>query len=441
MESLVTETQIRQGKAAIAVIGLGYVGLPLAAAFGRQAKVIGFDISVKKIEELRGGFDATGELTSGDLASTRIDYTIDAGRLKEASFFIVTVPTPIDKYKKPDLTPVVSASRTIGKSLSRGSIIVYESTVYPGVTEEICVPILEQESGLKCGADFKVGYSPERINPGDKVHTVDKIVKVVSGQDAETLETVAKVYEMVVDAGVHRASSIKVAEAAKVIENTQRDLNIALMNELALIFNRLGISTRDVLEAAGTKWNFLKFFPGLVGGHCIGVDPYYLTHKAEEIGYHPQVIMAGRRINDGMGKYVAEMTVKKLIQADKTVKGARVLVLGLTFKENVPDIRNTRVIDIIDELREYGVEVLVHDPVASAEEARAEYGIDLVDIEAAGKFDGVVWAVAHQAFHPLDPARLRQFCTSGNGKGVIIDVKAVLDGNDVEAEGLIYWSL
>jgi UDP-N-acetyl-D-galactosamine dehydrogenase len=438
---MVTDTQIRQGKAAIAVIGLGYVGLPLAAAFGRQAKVIGFDISVKKIEELRGGFDATGELTAEDLASTRIEYTTDAGRLKEASFFIVTVPTPIDKYKKPDLTPVVSASRTIGKSLSRGSIIVYESTVYPGVTEEICVPILEQESGLKCGADFKVGYSPERINPGDKVHTVDKIVKVVSGQDAETLETVAKVYEMVVDAGVHRASSIKVAEAAKVIENTQRDLNIALMNELALIFNRLGISTRDVLEAAGTKWNFLKFFPGLVGGHCIGVDPYYLTHKAEEIGYHPQVIMAGRRINDGMGKYVAEMTVKKLIQADKTVKGARVLVLGLTFKENVPDIRNTRVIDIIEELREYGVEVLVHDPVASAEEARAEYGIDLVDIEAAGKFDGVVWAVAHQAFQSLDPARLRQFCTSGNGKGVVIDVKAVLNGNDVEAEGLIYWSL
>jgi UDP-N-acetyl-D-galactosamine dehydrogenase len=441
MESMVTDTQIRQGKAAIAVIGLGYVGLPLAAAFGRQAKVIGFDISVKKIEELRGGFDATGELTRGDLASTSIDYTTDAGRLKEASFFIVTVPTPIDKYKKPDLTPVVSASRSIGKSLSRGSIIVYESTVYPGVTEEICVPILEQESGLKCGVDFKVGYSPERINPGDKVHTVDKIVKVVSGQDAETLETVAKVYEMVVDAGVHRASSIKVAEAAKVIENTQRDLNIALMNELALIFNRLGISTRDVLEAAGTKWNFLKFFPGLVGGHCIGVDPYYLTHKAEEIGYHPQVIMAGRRINDGMGKYVAEMTVKKLIQADKTVKGARVLVLGLTFKENVPDIRNTRVIDIIEELREYGVEVLVHDPVASAEEARAEYGIDLVDIEAAGKFDGVVWAVAHQAFQSLDPARLRQFCTSGNGKGVVIDVKAVLNGNDVEAEGLIYWSL
>ncbi|WP_155890728.1 nucleotide sugar dehydrogenase [Desulfuromonas sp. TF] len=438
---MVTETQIRQGKAAIAVIGLGYVGLPLAAAFGRQAKVIGFDISVKKIEELRGGFDATGELTTEDLASTRIDYTIDAGRLKEASFFIVTVPTPIDKYKKPDLTPVVSASRSIGKSLSRGSIIVYESTVYPGVTEEICVPILEQESGLKCGADFKVGYSPERINPGDKVHTVDKIVKVVSGQDAETLETVAKVYEMVVDAGVHRASSIKVAEAAKVIENTQRDLNIALMNELALIFNRLGISTRDVLEAAGTKWNFLKFFPGLVGGHCIGVDPYYLTHKAEEIGYHPQVIMAGRRINDEMGKYVAEMTVKKLIQADKTVKGARVLVLGLTFKENVPDIRNTRVIDIIEELREYGVEVLVHDPVASAEEARHEYGIDLVDIEVAGKFDGVVWAVAHQAFQSLDPARLRQFCTSGNGKGVVIDVKAVLNGNDVEAEGLIYWSL
>jgi UDP-N-acetyl-D-galactosamine dehydrogenase len=438
---MVTDSAIRQGKATIAVVGMGYVGLPLAAAFGRQAKVIGFDISARKIEELRSGFDATGELTAEDLASTRIDCTTDAGRLKEASFFIVTVPTPIDKYKKPDLTPVLSASRTIGKSLSRGSIVVYESTVYPGVTEEICVPILEEESGLECGVDFKVGYSPERINPGDKVHTVDKIVKVVSGQDADTLETVARVYEMVVDAGVHRASSIKVAEAAKVIENTQRDLNIALMNELALIFNRLGIPTRDVLEAAGTKWNFLKFFPGLVGGHCIGVDPYYLTHKAEEIGYHPQVIMAGRRINDGMGKYVAEMTVKKLIQADKTVKGARILVLGLTFKENVPDIRNTRVIDIIDELREYGVEVLVHDPVASAGEAFSEYGIDLIDIAAAGKVDGVIWAVAHQAFASIDPAGLRELCASGNGRGVVVDVKAVLNRNDVEAEGLTYWSL
>jgi UDP-N-acetyl-D-galactosamine dehydrogenase len=438
---MVTDSAIRRGEAAIAVVGLGYVGLPLAAAFGRLAKVIGFDISTRKVKELCEGLDSTGELTTEELASTRIEYSNDPECLKEASFFIVTVPTPIDKYKKPDLTPVVSASRTIGQNLCRGSIVVYESTVYPGVTEEICVPILEEESGLKCGVDFSVGYSPERINPGDKVHTVDKIVKVVSGQDAETLETVAQVYELVVTAGVHRASSIKVAEAAKVIENTQRDLNIALMNELALIFNRMGISTKDVLEAAGTKWNFLKFTPGLVGGHCIGVDPYYLTHKAEEIGYHPQVILAGRRINDGMGKYVAETTVKKLIQADKAVKGARVLILGLTFKENVPDIRNTRVIDIVRELQEYGVEVLVHDPVASAEEARAEYGIGPVDLETVAKVDGVVWAVAHQAFYAITPARLRKLCTSGNGQGVVIDVKAALNRNDVEAEGLIYWSL
>ncbi|MFO7577399.1 MAG: nucleotide sugar dehydrogenase, partial [Pelovirga sp.] len=341
--SMVTCEHIRAKEAKIALVGLGYVGLPLAAAFGRQAQVIGLDISARKIAELHNGFDATGELSSADLASTCIDFTSDAARLSEASFIIVTVPTPIDGNKRPDLTPVISASRTIGRNLRPGSIVVFESTVYPGVTEEICVPLLEEESGLRCGVDFKVGYSPERINPGDKVHTVDKIIKVVSGQDAQTLDTIASVYELVVTAGVHRAPSIKVAEAAKVIENTQRDLNIALMNELALIFGRLGISTRDVLAAAGTKWNFLRFTPGLVGGHCIGVDPYYLTYKAEEIGYNPQVILAGRRINDGMAKHVAEMTVKNLIHADKAVKGARVLVLGLTFKENVPDIRNSKV--------------------------------------------------------------------------------------------------
>jgi len=336
---------------------------------------------------------------------------------------------------------VVSASRTIGRHLAKGSIVVFESTVYPGVTEEVCVPLLEEESGLKCGVDFKVGYSPERINPGDKVHTVDKIVKVVSGQDAETLETVARVYEMVVTAGVHRAASIKVAEAAKVIENTQRDLNIALMNELAIIFNKMGIPTLDVLAAAGTKWNFLKFTPGLVGGHCIGVDPYYLTYKAEEIGYNPQVILAGRRINDGMGKYVAETTVKKLIHADKAVKGSRVLVLGMTFKENVPDIRNSKVIDIVRELQEYGVEVLVHDPVASFDETRHEYGLDLLSLEQAGTVDAVVWAVAHEAFTTINPSKLVQMTGNGNGSGVVIDVKTVLDRSEVEALGLIYWSL
>ncbi len=432
---------IKTGAAKIAMVGLGYVGLPLAAAFGRRAEVIGFDISGKKIEELRRGIDATGELSGEELGSTRIDFTTDPARLREARFLIVTVPTPIDDHKKPDLTPVVSASRTIGRNLSPGSIVVYESTVYPGVTEEVCVPLLEKESGLRCGVDFKVGYSPERINPGDKVHTVDKIIKVVSGQDAETLETVAQVYEMVIEAGIHRASSIKVAEAAKVIENTQRDLNIALMNELAIIFNRMNISTRDVLAAAGTKWNFLKFTPGLVGGHCIGVDPYYLTYKAEEIGYQPQVILAGRRINDGMGKYVAEMTVKKLIQADKAVKGSRVLVLGLTFKENVPDIRNSKVVEILQELKEYEVETVVHDPVASAEEAEAEYGVSLIDLEKAGKVDAVIWAVAHRAFAELTLAKLRSFCANGNGQGVVIDVKAVLDRQEVEGEGLLYWSL
>jgi len=390
---------------------------------------------------LTKGFDSTGELTKEDLASTRIEYTLDPARLRDASFFVVTVPTPIDAHNRPDLGPVVKASQTVGKNLSPGSIVVYESTVYPGVTEEVCVPILEQESGLVCGKDFTVGYSPERINPGDKIHTVDKIVKVVSGQDDETLETVAQVYEMIVTAGVHRASSIKVAEAAKVIENTQRDLNIALMNELALIFNRLGIPTMDVLAAAGTKWNFLKFTPGLVGGHCIGVDPYYLTFKAESVGYNPQVILAGRRINDNMGKYVAEMTVKKMIQADKAVKGARVLILGLTFKENVPDIRNSKVVDIVAELREYGVDVAVHDPFADADETRHEYGLELTSIDNGETYDAVVWAVSHQAFSHLTVQRLKELASFGNGRGVVVDVKSVLNREQIEAAGLVYWCL
>ncbi len=361
---MVTLEQIKNKDAKIGIVGLGYVGLPLAAAFGRIVDVIGFDIHEEKVKELIDGYDATGELTTEDLKTTTIDYTTDSSNLKRVDFIVVTVPTPIDENNNPDLSPMEKASITIGQNLKQGSIVVYESTVYPGVTEDICIPILERESGLKCGVDFKVGYSPERINPGDKVHTVDKIVKVVSGMDQETLETVAGVYELVVTAGVHRASSIKVAEAAKVIENTQRDLNIALINELALIFNKLDIPTQDVLAAAGTKWNFLKFTPGLVGGHCIGVDPYYLTHKAEQIGYLPQVILAGRRINDGMGKYVAENTVKQMIQSGKVIKGSRVLVLGLTFKEDVPDIRNTKVVDIVSELSDYGVDVLIHDPLA-----------------------------------------------------------------------------
>ncbi|WP_249621278.1 nucleotide sugar dehydrogenase [Desulfuromonas sp. CSMB_57] len=438
---MITADEILGGQQKIAVVGLGYVGLPLAIALAKKARVVGFDISRRKVEQLRRGYDATGEVEAAELAQSTIELTDDAARLREASFLIVTVPTPIDDHKKPDLRPVESASRLIGRNLAPGSIVVYESTVYPGVTEDICVPLLEQESGLKCGAGFKVGYSPERINPGDKVHTVDKIVKVVAGQDEETLETVARVYAAVVTAGVHRASSIKVAEAAKVIENTQRDLNIALMNELAIIFNKLDIPTRDVLAAAGTKWNFLNFTPGLVGGHCIGVDPFYLTFKAEEMGYYPQVILAGRRINDGMGKYVAENTVKQLIRAGKAVKGARVLVLGLTFKENVPDIRNTKVVDIISELRDYEVEVLVHDPVADPVEAREEYGLELVGLDAVGQVDGVVLAVAHEVFRGISVERLHELCGNGNGCGVVVDVKGMLDRPAIESKELWYWGL
>ncbi len=429
----------RQSK--IAMVGLGYVGLPLAVSFDKVADVIGYDISNRKIEELKRGFDATGEIASSDLISSEIEFTTDPDRLKETEFIIVTVPTPIHKSKRPDLAPVKSASRTIGQNLAKNSIVVFESTFYPGVTEEICIPILEAESGLICGVDFKVGYSPERINPGDQTYTVENIVKVVSGQDEETLETVARVYEAVITAGVFRASSIRVAEAAKVIENTQRDLNIALMNELSILFNKMGISTSDVLEAAGTKWNFLKFKPGLVGGHCIGVDPYYLTHKAEAVGYNPQVILAGRRINDGMGKYVAEMTVKKLIEVRKTVNGSRVLVLGLTFKENVSDIRNSKVVDILQNLKEFGVTALVHDPMANVNDVREEYGLELSSLAEIGKVDGVVWAVDHDAFKHITPWHLKELCGNGNGHGVVVDVKSILNRAEVESQGLVYWSL
>ncbi len=438
---MVSIEQIENKQAKIAVVGLGYVGLPLAATFGKKADVIGFEIQLEKIEQLKAGFDATGELTGDDLKNTRIHYTSNPADLKTADFVIVTVPTPIDQNNNPDLTPLEKASTTIGQNLKSGAIVVYESTVYPGVTEDICVPILEQESGLKCGVDFKVGYSPERINPGDKVHTVEKILKVVSGMDDETLETIARVYEMVIKAGVHRASSIKVAEAAKVIENTQRDLNIALINELSLIFNKLDIPTMDVLAAAGTKWNFLKFTPGLVGGHCIGVDPYYLTHKAEQIGYLPQVILAGRRINDGMGKYVAENTVKQMIKAGKVIKGSKVLILGLTFKEDVPDIRNTKVVDIVAELKDYGVEVLIHDPHADPDETQHEYGLELRDLDAVGHVDAIIYAVSHQAFADLTLDDFSRFCKNGNGQGVLVDVKSALKRNDVEAAGMVYWSL
>ena len=438
---MVTLNSIRSKESKIAVVGMGYVGLPLAVAFGRCCDVIGFDIDENKIEQLKNGHDATREVTPDDLANTSIEYTADASALKGASFIIVTVPTPIDKNKNPDLTPVRASSETVGKFLRPGSIVVYESTVYPGVTEDICIPLLEEHSGLQCGKDFTVGYSPERINPGDKVHTVDKIIKVVSGQDEATLDTVAGVYELVISAGVHRASSIKVAEAAKVIENTQRDLNIALMNELSIIFGKLNIPTLDVLAAAGTKWNFLPFTPGLVGGHCIGVDPYYLTHKAEEIGYNPQVILAGRRINDGMGKYVAENTVKNMIRAGKTIKGSRVLVLGLTFKENVPDIRNTRVIDVVEELKDYDIDVIVNDPVAYPDEALHEYGIEITPLEQIEPVDALVLAVGHNAYKSISLQEFKGMCKADAGECVLVDVKGSVNPREAEDAGFVYWSL
>lgn len=423
----------------IAVVGLGYVGLPIAVEFGKQAPVIGFDINKSKVDELRQGVDRTGEVSEKDLKAAQVQYTSEPVDLKSADFIIVAVPTPINESLQPDLKPLRMCSEMIGANLSPGTIVVYESTVYPGVTEEVCLPILEKKSGLKAGVDFKVGYSPERINPGDKEHTLAKIVKVVSAQDAESLEIVAETYGMVVKAGIYRAASIKVAEAAKVIENTQRDLNIALMNELALIFHRLDIDTKAVLDAAGTKWNFLKFSPGLVGGHCIGVDPYYLTSKAESVGYHPQVILAGRRINNGMGKFVAEQTMKLLSQLSRPASELRVGVLGLTFKENVPDLRNSKVPDIIRELREYGVKVLVHDPLAEREEAVAEYGIHLADWQQLKDVDGLILAVAHKTYVQMGLAELLSPLRS-QGNGVLIDVKSVLEPGQVPGS-LKYWRL
>ncbi|HXX75657.1 MAG TPA: nucleotide sugar dehydrogenase [Nitrospiraceae bacterium] len=429
--------QVRRRK--VAVVGLGYVGLPIAVAFGKHQRVIGFDINKEKIAELQKGLDRTGEVSSADLQSTQVTYTSQPDDLKAADFIIVAVPTPISEALQPDLKPLRMCSEMIGANLSRGTIVVYESTVYPGVTEEVCLPILEKQSGMKAGIDFKVGYSPERINPGDKEHTLEKIVKVVAAQDPESLDIVAKAYGMVVKAGVHRAPSIKVAEAAKVIENTQRDLNIALMNELALIFHRLGIDTKSVLDAAGTKWNFLKFSPGLVGGHCIGVDPYYLTAKAESVGYHPQVILSGRRINNGMGKFVAEQAIKLLSQLGRPTTELKVAVLGLTFKENVPDLRNSRVPDIINELREYGVQVVVHDPMAEVEEAMAEYGIHLTEWDAIKNVDGVVFAVSHRTYLEMGIQKLTKVLRNPQ-EGVLIDVKSMFDKESFP-KSLKYWRL
>ena len=434
---------IKNGTEKIAVVGLGYVGFPLAVEFGKVAKTIGFDLSQRRVSELKRGYDSTNEITSQEMKTAQhLKLTTDPRELKEARFIIVAVPTPITKNKQPDLYCVTSASEIVGKNLAKGSIVVFESTVYPGVTEDVCLPIIEKCSGLKYPREFKLGYSPERINPGDKEHTLSNIVKVVSGCDKETLEEVANIYGMVVKAGVYKAESIKVAEAAKVIENTQRDLNIALMNELAIIFHKMGIDTLSVLAAAGTKWNFIRMRPGLVGGHCIGVDPYYLTFKAEELGYHPQVILAGRKINDNMGKYIAEQTVKHLIEADKTVKGAKVLVAGITFKENVNDIRNSRVIDIINELKEYGIAVMVADPLADAEAVEHEYGIKLIKYSKNIKVDAIVIAVSHDLFkQEFTLSRLKSHMPNGKSKGVVIDVKGMCNPEVFKNSGLLYWRL
>lgn len=422
----------------LSVVGLGYVGLPVAVAFGMKARTIGFDINERRLAELREGYDRTHEVAVSELAASNIVFTSDIRRLAEADFHIVAVPTPVDEARKPDLTPVVRASETVGQALKKGDIVVYESTVYPGVTEEVCVPILEGRSGLKCGVDFSVGYSPERINPGDKEHVFTRITKVVSGQDAATLDVVAAVYGSVVTAGVYRAASIKVAEAAKVIENTQRDLNIALMNELSLIFGRMGIDTKNVLDAAATKWNFLRFKSGLVGGHCIGVDPYYLTHKAEMLGYHPQVILAGRRINDGMGAYIGQQTIKQLVHAGHDVCKATVTVLGLTFKENCPDLRNSKVIDIIRELESFGIRVQVSDPEASRHAAAEEYGIALKPLNELAPADAVVVAVAHRAFEEFG---VQDYLRLLKRNPVVIDVKGICRDDEFHAAGIRLWRL
>jgi UDP-N-acetyl-D-galactosamine dehydrogenase len=424
----------------IAVVGLGYVGLPLAVEFGKKFATIGYDLSESKIASYRRGVDPTGEVSEDDFReATRLEVTNDPAKLSLADYVIVAVPTPVDTAHKPNFAPLVSASTVVGRHMKPGAIVVYESTVYPGATEEVCIPLLEQNSGLKWREGFHVGYSPERVNPGDREHTIARITKVVSGDDAQTLERVAGLYSAVITAGVHRASSIKVAEAAKVIENTQRDLNIALMNELALIFQRIGIDTTEVLQAAGTKWNFLPFRPGLVGGHCIGVDPYYLTHKAEMLGYHPQVILAGRRINDGMGSYVAQQTLKELIRSGGAVMGATVVVLGLTFKENCPDIRNSKVADVVRELREFGCRVHVHDPMACPREAMSEYGIELTrwdDLPKAA--DAVVVAVAHGDYVSRPLGEVLAHLKAG---GVLVDVKSCLDRATIAAAGFRYWRL
>jgi len=432
-------TETAPALATVAIVGLGYVGLPVAVAFGKQRRTIGYDLSKRRVENLKHMVDTTGEVSTAELIEARhLKTTAHAADLEQADFIIVAVPTPINAARQPDLSPLESASEAVGRHLKQGATVIYESTVYPGATEEVCVPILEKASGMRWKQDFHVGYSPERINPGDKEHVFTKITKVVSGDDEETLEKVAALYGSVVKAGVYRASSIKVAEAAKVIENTQRDLNIAFVNELSIIFEKMGLDTLEVLKAAGTKWNFLPFRPGLVGGHCIGVDPYYLTHKAELLGYHPQVILAGRRINDGMGAHIARKAIQQMIHAGRSIKGARVNVLGLTFKENCPDIRNSKVADILHELREFGVEAHVHDPMASSEDALHEYGVKLRSWDDLPAADALILAVSHQHYLDMPLAELQRKIVRG---GCVVDVKSVLDAHALRREGLRVWRL
>ncbi|MFC6333769.1 nucleotide sugar dehydrogenase [Paenibacillus septentrionalis] len=433
---------LKDRKAKLAVIGLGYVGMPIAVAFGKKVEVIGFDLNEKKIELYKSGIDPTNEVGGDEIKKSNVEFTADENLLKTANFFIVAVPTPINSDKTPNLDPVEFASKIIGRNLQKGSIVVYESTVYPGVTEDICIPILERESGLKCGIDFKVGYSPERINPGDKVHRLENIVKIVSGIDDESLNEIAKVYELVIDAGVHKAQSIKIAEAAKVVENSQRDINIAFMNELAMVFDRMGIDTLQVIEAMNTKWNALRFYPGLVGGHCIGVDPYYFIYEAEKLGYHSQIILSGRKVNDGMGQFISEAIIKKMILADKLIKKSKVAIFGLTFKENTPDIRNSKVLDIINSLRDYGVEPIIVDPYANKDESKEVYGITLTNIDEVRDIDCLVLAVAHDEFKKISWNQINDFFITGdNSNKIIVDIKGILQKRELESYGYNYWRL
>jgi UDP-N-acetyl-D-galactosamine dehydrogenase len=424
----------------LCVIGLGYVGMPIAVAFAKHINVVGFDINKHKIEQYQAGIDPTKEVGDDEIKKTRMVFTNDENLIKSAKFHIVAVPTPINQDKTPDLNPVEQSSVIVGRNLTKGSIVVYESTVYPGVTEDICIPILERESGLKNGIDFKVGYSPERINPGDKVHTLENIVKIVSGQDNESLEDISKVYELVIKADIHKASSIKVAEAAKVVENSQRDINIAFMNELAMVFDRMGIDTKEVVEAMNTKWNALRFTPGLVGGHCIGVDPYYFVYEAERLGYHSQIVLAGRKINDGMGRFVTDNIIKKLIQSDVVVRKAKISILGITFKENCPDIRNSKVYDIIQELRSYGIEPVVFDPYADEGEVLNEYGVKLSQFEEVEKSDALIFAVAHNEFKNMKHKEIIPLFKNQDEK-ILIDVKSMFDLKDLKEMGYKYWRL